>query len=129
MNWKRKATAMTMHLIRGMSSINTKKRRKNKAPGWQASSDKHDAWLRKMGVHPSQLKDKKKSGAQIPDYKQSRSNIPTSDVVCKIAGKKKENVYTGDEIVGFGQLHKSNMVPIRKDNKEAAKEIARMRRG
>jgi hypothetical protein len=121
---------MSMHLVRGLSSINTKKRRKNKAAGWKSATDKHEAWLKKMGVHPSQLKEQhKSSGAQLPDYKQSSSSVPTSDVVCKIAGKKKQNVYTGDEIVGFGQLHKSNMVPIRKDNKEAAKEIARMRRG
>ena len=42
--------------------------------------------------------------------------------------KKQENSYTGDEIMGIGTLHKSNMVPIRKDSNNA-KEIARMRRG
>ena len=42
--------------------------------------------------------------------------------------KKHENKYTGDEIMGIGTLHKSNMVPIRRDSNNA-KEIARMRRG
>ena len=42
--------------------------------------------------------------------------------------KKQENRYTGDEIMGIGTMHKSNMVPIRKDSNNA-KEIARMRRG
>ena len=36
--------------------------------------------------------------------------------------------YTGDELAGIGTLHKSNMVPVRKDSNDA-KEIARMRRG
>ena len=34
--------------------------------------------------------------------------------------------YTGDEIAGIGLLHKSNLVPVRKDSNDA-KEIARMR--
>ena len=32
------------------------------------------------------------------------------------------------ELAGIGMLHKSNMVPVRKDSNDA-KEIARMRRG
>ena len=40
--------------------------------------------------------------------------------------KKPEKVYTGTEIIGIGQLHKSNAVPIRR--KEAAKSLANMRR-
>jgi hypothetical protein len=41
--------------------------------------------------------------------------------------KKPEKIYTGIEIIGIAQMHKSNAVPIR--NKESAIEIARMRRG
>jgi len=40
--------------------------------------------------------------------------------------KKKENVYTGTEIIGIGQMHKSNAVPIRR--KQDAKDLANMRR-
>ena len=40
--------------------------------------------------------------------------------------KKPENVYTGTEIIGIGQMHKSNAVPIRR--KDDAKSIANMRR-
>jgi hypothetical protein len=36
-------------------------------------------------------------------------------------------VYTGTDIIGIAQMHKSNAIPIR--NKENAIEIARMRRG
>lgn len=35
-------------------------------------------------------------------------------------------VYTGDKMIGIGQMHKSNAVPIFKQ--EEAEEIARMRR-
>ena len=41
--------------------------------------------------------------------------------------KKPENVYTGTEIIGIAQMHKSNAVPVR--GKKQAEEIARMRRG
>jgi hypothetical protein len=41
--------------------------------------------------------------------------------------KKEPSVYTGTEIIGIAQMHKSNAVPIR--TKKHAEEIARMRRG
>ena len=41
--------------------------------------------------------------------------------------KKPENVYTGTEIIGIAQMHKSNAVPVR--NKKSAEEVAKMRRG
>jgi hypothetical protein len=40
--------------------------------------------------------------------------------------KRKENVYTGTEIIGIAQMHKSNAVPVR--NKKSAEEVAKMRR-
>ena len=40
--------------------------------------------------------------------------------------KKKENVYTGTEIIGIAQMHKSNAVPVR--GKKQATEVANMRR-
>ena len=41
--------------------------------------------------------------------------------------KKEDKVYTGNNIVGIGTMHKSNAVPIFNDNQ--AKELATMRRG
>ena len=41
--------------------------------------------------------------------------------------KKEEKVYTGIEIMGIAQMHKSNAVPVR--NKKSAEEVAKMRRG
>jgi hypothetical protein len=42
--------------------------------------------------------------------------------------KVEEKRYTGTLIKGIATMHKSNAVPIRKDSKEAAKDIAAMRR-
>lgn len=36
--------------------------------------------------------------------------------------------YTGDAVLGIADTHKSNAVPVMRDNPEYAKEIARMRR-
>jgi len=41
--------------------------------------------------------------------------------------KKEEMKYTGDEIIGVAQMHKSNAVPIR--GKKEAEDISKMRRG
>ena len=41
--------------------------------------------------------------------------------------KKEEKVYTGTEIIGIAQMHKSNAIPIR--SKKSAEEVAKMRRG
>ena len=118
---------MTMHLVRGMSTTSTRKRKQKRQPGHAKSQAAHDAWLKKMGVHPSQLKHKEKSsGSSIPDYSSTRSAIPTSDKVLPIAGKRKVQEYSGDYIVGLATMHKSNIVPVGKGN--SAEDYAKMRR-
>ena len=119
---------MSMHLVRGMSSLNTKKRKHKNAPGIKKALEEHNKWLRKMGVHPDQLKTKEKSsGANIPNYAETRGGIQTSDVITPIQGKTKANEYSGDYIIGLATLHKSNTVPVgRGDNPEI---YAKMRRG
>ena len=57
---------MTMHLVRGMSSLNNKKRKVKRKPGWEAAEAEHNKWLKKMGVHPDQLKEKKKQVTLLP---------------------------------------------------------------
>lgn len=65
---------------------------------------------------------------EIPDYR-IKSNLPkTSDVIPGKTPKKAENVYSGDEIMGIVVTHKSNLMPIRKDNKQAAIDASQMRR-
>ena len=126
---------MTMHLVRGMSSLNTRKRKQKGIT--QADRDAqaaHDKWLREQGLHRDQLKKSLPHDAkgrrlgvyEMPNYK---SDIVTPTLSNGVGNgfARKQNVYTGDEIVGIGVMHKSNAVPIRKDSK-AAEEIARMRR-
>ena len=118
---------MTMHLVRGMSSINTKKRKAKRNPGWEKAQAAHDAWLMKKGLHPSQLKNKEKSsGASIPNYATTSSTVPTSDIVTSFHGKRKVNEYSGDYIVGIATMHKSNLVPVGRG--QSPEELAKMRR-
>lgn len=128
---------MTMHLVRGMTSLNNKQRKqKGRTQADRDAQAAHNKWLRERGLHPSQLKAKLPHDAKgrrlgvgdMPDYSARQDTVPTSDVIMATATKKQENTYTGNEIAGIGLLHKSNLVPVRKDSNDA-KEIARMRRG
>ena len=127
---------MTMHLV-GPWMTTTQYNRKNKKTKNKrelAAQAEHDAWLRKQGVHPEQLKKALPHDAKgrrlgvgsMPSYK---SDTVTAELSNSVGNgfAKHENTYTGDEIVGIGVMHKSNAVPIRRDSK-AAEEIARMRR-
>ena len=61
---------MTMHLVRGMSSINTRKRKQKGIT--QADRDakvEHDKWLRERGLHPEQLK------AKLPTMKKADARV------------------------------------------------------
>ncbi len=96
----------------------------------------HDKWLRARGVHPDQLKavlphtvkGKRLGVGPMPDYKshQGERTITTSDRVVGDTTKKQGNTYTGDYIVGVATMHKSNLVPVNKD--QDAKDYATMRR-
>lgn len=112
---------MTMHLVRGMTSINTKKRKaRKKTAGVLEEERKMAALLKRVGYEKGSS-----YRAAMPDYTTNRV-APTSDMVGNGYAKAAKQ-YTGDELAGIGTLHKSNMVPIRKDS-NAAKEIATMRR-
>ncbi len=106
------------------------KNKKSRSKKLQAARDEHEAWLKKMGVGKSKLPVDKKGNRvgiyEIPDY--STGPRMTSDRVAANGTARKTNVYTGDEIMGIGTMHKSNAVPIRKDSKDGAKDLASMRR-
>ena len=53
-------------------------------------------------------------------------HIPSRDTGGAVATLKPTPVYTGDKMIGIGQLHKSNAVPVFRA--EDAEDIARMRR-
>lgn len=120
---------MTMHLIRGVRATGSKKR-PNRKPGWKDAQASHNEWLRSMGIDPDKKPSKKsRSVNSIPDYKtQSSNTVPTSDKICGHGSIKEQIKYTGTEIAGIVTTHKSNLMPVRKDNKNAAKDAASMRR-
>jgi hypothetical protein len=113
---------MTMHLIRGVSSLNIKKRRspkKNKAR--IEAESRHEDYLRRLGYKGIEQDYR----YDIPDYRTERV---TSDSIPSNGPKKRENTYTGDELAGIAVTHKSNLIPVRRDNKQAAVDVASMRR-
>tara|TARA_B100001057_G_scaffold478420_1_gene548833 strand:- start:6477 stop:6842 length:366 start_codon:yes stop_codon:yes gene_type:complete len=120
-----------MHLVRGMTTTSTKKRKtKGTTAADRKAQAEHDKWLRKMGVHPEQLAKREKVAVNsIPDYKKDSRGIPTSDRICGNGIKKQGNTYSGErQLLGVATMHKSNMVPVFADKKEDAVDIAQMRR-
>jgi len=121
---------MSMHLIRGMSSLTTKKRKgKKKTQSLIAAEALHEATLARLGVGkvklPTNARGQRVGINKIPDYKVKRV---TSDTIPAHGPAKEQSVYTGNEIAGIVTTHKSNLMPIRRDNKTAATDAATMRR-
>ena len=125
---------MTMHLLPVYyTTTSTKKRKKkNKSKSLLAAEKEHQEFLKKIGVGQSKNKrsvaqpgSASALGAEGRRFESYRSDQkPGWD---PSMAKKQANVYTGTEIIGIAQMHKSNAVPIR--NKKSAEEVAKMRRG
>ena len=115
---------MTMHMLPSyFTTTNSRKRKsKKKTESIIQEEIKTQKLLEKLGYNRNH-----NFRYDMPNYRVSRSNVKTSDNVGN-GFKNMVKQYTGDELAGIGVLHKSNMVPIRKDSNDA-KEIARMRRG
>ena len=62
----------------------------------------------------------------VVDPSRRTDHIPSLDTGKGLAAKKATMQYTGDAMIGIGQLHKSNAVPIFTD--EEAVDISKMRR-
>jgi hypothetical protein len=84
-----------------------------------------DRFLKRVG-YTGKLKDHHVN--EIPVYRTHRDSISTSDTIPTNTPKKYEHRYSGMEISGIVTTHKSNLMPIRKDNKQAAVDAAQMRR-
>ena len=63
----------------------------------------------------------------VVDPKRLTNHIPSLDTGTGIAAKKEVTQYTGTAMLGIGQLHKSNAIPV--FSKEDAIDISKMRRG
>ena len=108
------------------------KARKN-TEAWQQLLEKYD--VKVVLDKPKQVRKDNSKSVASPRYDwRSRidpsrltDHIPSVDTGASVAVKPADKVYTGDAMIGIGQLHKSNGVPI--FSKEDAVDISKMRRG
>lgn len=146
---------MTMHLARGLSSINTRKPKQKKLT--QAQQQKlvieHRAYNKRMkqlhshdlcmtfdeyvdyvfGRKKSQTKPERQVATEVKSFdpfantfRRTTQDIPSADTMKGIAAKPEPKKYTGTLIKGIATMHKSNAVPVIND--EEAKSISQMRR-
>ena len=129
---------MTMHLVGPWLSTTGKKKGKQKYRNAEAAAKARmnkESWedlLKRHGVEQEERK--RRRGLSAPAYKPSEPyrrdtgpRAPSLNSDLGNAFKAPDKVYTGDAMIGIGQLHKSNGVPI--FSKEDAKDLAKMRRG
>lgn len=149
---------MTMHLVRGMTSLNTKKRKTkltaSKLARLQEEHRAHTKQMKRINCHSMIMSFddyvdyvhgnyKPKTAPQAVqldwqasgNYRRETAHIPSkssdSFAPCTV---KERKVYSGErKLVGIATMHKSNMVPVfaDEDDKTGSKqatEIAQMRR-
>ena len=93
---------------------------------WQALLDKYDIKPARKGVQQVTHVAAIDHPRVVVDPKRLTNHIPSVDTGQGLAAKKAPQQYTGDAMLGIGQLHKSNAVPIFKA--EDAVDISKMRR-
>jgi FKBP-type peptidyl-prolyl cis-trans isomerase len=112
---------MSMHLVRGMTSLNTRKQKaKNKSKRQVEAELEHARFLERVGVKNTS----RDYRYEIPNYK--TGDRVTSDAIPGNGNKKESMKYTGTLIKGIAVTHKSNLVPI--TSNEQAADVAKMRR-
>ena len=102
------------------------KQRAQKA-SWQALLDKYDIKPSRKVVRKSTWVGPTDHPVTVVDPRRLTNHIPSLDTGKGIAVKKEVQQYTGDAMIGIGQLHKSNAIPI--FQAEDAIDISKMRRG
>lgn len=140
---------MTMHLIRGISTLNTRKPKfkmtKAKEASWRDDFAIYNrelkrqgqprlTWEQYMDMRLGKTKASKPSFVPIstvvtshPRYNNHR-DIPSLEVVVGNTNRRESMKYDGErKLLGIAVMHKSNLVPI--FDEEQAKDISRMRRG
>jgi hypothetical protein len=73
--------------------------------------------------HAENLKTNDPMAYRVQEY---REKYPSRELETAICSKHDPLMYTGDLLIGIGQMHKSNAVPVLKQ--DDAKAIAQMRR-
>jgi len=130
---------MTMHLIRGMSSLNTRKHKaKSRATSeYEAEFHEHNKQARRDGMPQLQFKtvndyiaNREGTGVKVSKSKVFKplksKNLPARFVretpvypskasSVGITGKAEVKQYSGDYMIGIATMHKSNLVPVGRD--------------
>ena len=118
-----------MHLLPVYYTTTNNKKRKvrKKTQSLLAAERAHEKYLKKMGIgsRSSVGSEQRSSKPWVTGSSPVESTKPKVVYDSSMA-KKEEMVYTGTEIIGIAQMHKSNAVPIR--GKKQAQEVAQMRR-
>ena len=127
---------MSMHLVHPSLSTTGKKKGKKKHKSAEAAARSRElnasweALKTSYGVSTtSKKKSKDNSVYNPPKLRYRGQELLKAPSLCNGVGscaKQETPVYSGDAMIGIGQLHKSNSVPIFKQ--EDAVDIARMRR-
>jgi hypothetical protein len=144
---------MTMHLIRGANSLNTRKPKrkltKARLEELQVEWRAHNKLMKRTGNHDLRYNDfneyldychgkvkfKKEFKEYEPDttYRRTTPSYPSASIsptganasqLGSATGRPKRQEYTGTLVKGIATMHKSNAVPI--INSEQATEISRM---
>jgi hypothetical protein len=104
----------------------TAKQRAQRA-SWQALLERYDIKPTGKAIQKSTWMGPTDHPSTVVDPSRLTNHIPSVDTGKGLAAKKPVQQYTGDAMLGIGQLHKSNAVPIFKA--EDAIDISKMRRG
>lgn len=128
---------MTMHLVRGMTSLSTRKRatkidmvameaefraynkemRRANMPSLQfATLDSYIDY--RLGRGKKAVSTNKPLSLQKTEQNPERStkHIPSLGTTGGVATKKDPHKYSGEYLVGIATMHKSNLVPVGKDD-------------
>ena len=118
-----------MHLLPVYySTTNTRKRKqKKKSASVLEAERQHAKFLKKMGIGTRSSVGLEQRPSKPWVAGSSPAECANSIMYDSSMAKKPEKIYTGIEIIGIAQMHKSNAVPVR--GKKQAEEIAKMRRG
>jgi len=108
-----------------MSTPAWKKRARQEIHVKQKEKREYEKLLSGISKVKQEFKDYKPKQAFTRDVKEYPS-MSTSDVIPGTCSKTEPQQYSGDYIVGIATMHKSNLVPVGKDQDPA--EYATMRR-
>ena len=128
---------MSFHLHHPSLSLNGKKRGKVKfrnAEEAQRARELDASWKELLKNQGLALEEKRRSRAMKAEPLDYKLTIPagrdTKHIPSRNTGGNATlaapKVYTGDKMIGIGQLHKSNAIPIFR--KSDAEDLAKMRR-